>query len=383
MRSIYDIPKLTIKQVQNSKCGRLGDGEGLWLETSPTLKRRFLIRFSRNGKVSEKALGLFPVMTLAGAREAAMTFKRQLARGVEPQRKATFAEIARDVVLNRRASFKSGSSSHHRWEWLYRCAKPLHDLDCQSVTVDDVVRVLKPYAVTKPATCEKLRGFIEAVMDASIVRGLRTSPNPATWKSRLSHVMPKRVTLSNHNAALSVADMPAFIADLRLKGGTVARALVFTVLTCARKSETLALEWSWISDGVITMPASAMKQGREHRVPLSGPALAILNEQRVLSLSKERATGDLVFPNPGTGRRLHPSSFNDLMKRMGSVATPHGAARASFSVWAQENTDADSAVIEGCLSHVIGNATTRAYLRSDNLAKRRELLGLWADFLSR
>jgi integrase len=257
-----------------------------------------------------------------------------------------------------------------------RYAKPLHDLDVGSIKVDDVVTTLKPVWLTKPATGERLRGLIEAVMDAAIVRGLRTSPNPAAWKSTLSHVLPRRVALSNgHHRALEVCDMPVFIADLNKIGGTVAQALIFTVLTASRKNEVLSLEWGWITSGVITIPAAAMKQGREHRIALSTPALAILEAQRALGVS-----GPLVFPSPNTGRKLDSSCFNDLMKRMGVNATPHGVARASFAMWAQENTDADSAVIEACLSHVTGNATTRSYLRSDNLDKRHQLLDAWATY---
>src|ERR1700722_4433730 len=172
--------KLTQKQVANSKPGRLGDkgGSGLILETSPTLKRRWLIRFSRNGKVTESALGLYPYVTLAEARTKAFEVRRSLAGGSAPRRSVTFSTVANDVLEGKLASFKQGSSSHRRWAWTLRYATPLNDLDVAKITTDDVIQLLTPLYKAKPQTADRVRAAIETVLNAAKVRDLRTGENP-------------------------------------------------------------------------------------------------------------------------------------------------------------------------------------------------------------
>jgi integrase len=371
--------RLTARQVATSKPGRIGDGEGLWLETSPTLKRRWLIRYSRPSGlgVTESALGSATYMTLAEAREAAYEFKRNLARGILPVRKATFGAVAADVLEARSARFKSGSQTARHWvKWLTYC-KPLSDHDVGLLSVEEVLGVLKPLYRTKPAAANGVRSVMEAVFAAAKVRGLRSTDNPAIWRNNLDHVLaPRRKLVRGHHAAMAYGDVPEFMRALQDQGGVVSQALRFLVLTALRKNEVLGLKWSDVDSNLLTIPADRMKQGREHRVPLSPAAIAILEEQRALGVS-----GDLIFPSPyAEGKAINLSAINDMMGRMGIKATVHGF-RSSFRDFAGDKTDAAAETAEACLAHSLGQVE-RAYRRGDALEKRRKLMVEWADFIT-
>ena len=179
----------------------------------------------------------------------------------------------------------------------------------------------------------------------------------------------------NH-AALPYAEAPALYRALGDED-VVGRATRFLMLTALRKMEAVEARWSEVSDGVLTIGADRMKTSKAHRVPLSATALAILDHQRSLD-----EISDYVFTSPrGIGKPLAPSAVNDMLKRLGVGGTVHGL-RTTFAMWAQEQAF-DSVLIEQALAHVVGNATTRAYLRSDNLERRRDLMNAWASYLTR
>jgi integrase len=254
---------------------------------------------------------------------------------------------------------------------------PLHDLDCGSITVDQIVAVLKPLHLTKPATAEKFRGFLSACFDATIARGLRTSSNPADKKT-LGVVLPKRASQTKHLAALAYTEAPALFKALE-REGTAGRVMRLLMLTGCRKMEIVNLRWSeWNeAEDMLILPASRTKMGRDFRVPLSEAAIAILRQQRAFGVTSEYA-----FPSPHRPTRpLSPSIMNDLLKRLSVTETVHGF-RTTMSIYLQEVAKADVFLIEQCLAHQIGNAATRAYLRSDNLERRKDLLEMWGRYLT-
>jgi integrase len=231
-----------------------------------------------------------------------------------------------------------------------------------------------------PRVADRVRALMADVFSAAKVRGYFTGDNPCLWKGTLDQVLPRRPALVNH-AALPHAEAPALYRALEAEG-VVGRATQFLMLTALRKMEAVEARWAEIdmvggsSPPMITIVAERMKTSKAHRVPLSAPALAILESQRALG-----EISDFVFTSPrGIGKPLAPSAVNDLLGRLGIATTVHGL-RTTFATWAQEQTSADPMIIEGCLAHSIGNATTRAYLRSDNLDKRAKLMSEWAAFL--
>jgi integrase len=150
-----------------------------------------------------------------------------------------------------------------------------------AVDVGLVLKAIEPIWTTKPETAVRVRGRVEAILDWATARGYRTGDNPARWKGHLDKLLPSRrkVRRVKHHAALPYAELATFMAMLREREGVSARALEFLILTAARTGEAIGARWSEIdlAKAVWTIPQERMKGGREHRVPLSGAAVAALN----------------------------------------------------------------------------------------------------------
>jgi integrase len=367
------VGKLTARQVQTAKGpARLIDGDGLTLEISATGRKRWLLRFSQSGRVTERALGAAEFVSLAQARDKAFEFRKSLANGTTPARKITFGEIAKEVLASKvhlRPSTASQMGSHLR-----HCA-PLHDRRIASLSVDDCTALLAPLYASVPRVADRVRALMADVFSAAKVRGHFTGDNPCIWKGTLDQILPRRPALVNH-AALDWHEAPALYRALESEG-VVGRATQFLMLTALRKMEAVEAKWAELDGDVLTISSERMKTSKAHRVALSAPAQAIIEMQRSLG-----EISDYVFSSPrGIGKPLAPSAVNDLLQRLGIATTVHGL-RTTFATWAQEQTDFDGALIEQALAHSIGNATTRAYLRSDNLDKRRDLMSQWATYLT-
>jgi integrase len=370
---------LTARFISTAKPGRHLDSQvkGLYLEVSPLSKgRRYVLRYSRpNGAgVTETSIGDASLISLSEARTQALEFRRSLKLGHVSPKRVTFSVLAKDVLAAKLISFKEGTTTGTQWKRFFAMAAPLNDKDVAAITIADVLAVLTPLWQTKPSSADRTRTAIEAVLDAAIVRGFRTSPNVARWKGTLSLLLPKRRALVKHHPAMPYSQVPAFMARMRETGGPVARAMQFTILTALRKGEVLNLVWSDIDGDVLTIPGERMKTGREHRVPLSLPALAIIEAQRELGMS-----GDYVFPNPLKGKRLSDGAFNDALTRWDCDYTIHGFG-SSFRDFAGDMTDAAAEVAEACLAHSLG-PTERAYRRGTAMEKRRQLMCEWANFI--
>src|SRR5262249_49667651 len=245
-----------------------------------------------------------------------------------------------------------------------------------------VLRVLEPIWTAKPETAGRVRGRIESILDWAKVRGHRAGENPARWRGHLDKMLPARskVRRVEHHAALPYAELPGFLATLREQEGIAARALEFAILTAARTGEVIEARWDEIDflDKIWTVPGTRMKAGREHRVPLSGGVLTILQEVRPL----RHAEDGFVFPGGKLGRPLSTMAFLRVLRRMERRdLTAHGF-RSSFRDWCAERTKFPSEVAEMALAHTISDKTVAAYNRSDLFGKRRRLMEVWAQFLT-
>jgi len=243
------------------------------------------------------------------------------------------------------------------------------------VALEHVLSVLKPIWQDKAETASRVRGRIESVLDFAGVRGWRDGENPARWRGHLAHLLPKRQKLSRgHLAAMPYRDVPQFMASLREQAGIAAMALEFTVLTACRTGEVLGCRWNEIDFDrkIWTIPASRMKAGREHRVPLGEPASAILQQ-----LAAAKVGEHVFFGNKGNP--LSGAAMLATLKRLGHTCTVHGF-RSSFRDWCGNETSFPREIAEGCLAHVAGDSTEPAYRRSDALEKRRALMESWANY---
>ena len=229
----------------------------------------------------------------------------------------------------------------------------------EAIDTEAVVRVLRPIWQTKTETASRLRGRIEKVVSFAIVQGWRAGPNPAVWRGHLELMFPARAKVCpvQHYAALDWREAPAFLAKLREQDSMGALALQFAILTATRSGEVRGATWAEIDieRAVWTIPASRMKARKEHRVPLSTPALALLQSVELL-----RTEGGPVFPGPLLRRPLAKVTLRRPLARAGrGDLTAHGF-RSTFRDWAAEAT--------GHPNHVVEQASdTRSATRSRQL----------------
>lgn len=278
-----EINRLNARAVATiSEQGRHADGGGLYLSISPNGGRRWVFLYRWHRKPTEIGFGSARDVTLARARELARQARGNLAEGINPKdarkpsESATFGECADRVIEAMRPSWRNEKHAA-QWEMTLRhYAAPLRRLPVDKINTDDVLSVLKPLWNVKPETASRLRGRIERVLDAAKAQGLRSGENPARWRGHLDQLLPKRQRLTRgHHAAMTYADVPAFISALQSRQATAALALEFAILTAARSGEVLGARWNEFDlDGAVwTVPAERMKAGREHRVPLSRRAV--------------------------------------------------------------------------------------------------------------
>jgi integrase len=378
--------KLTARKVETAKPGKYSDGGNLYLIVSETGSRKWVLRFTWRGKPKEMGLGGAASVSLAEAREKAATARRRIAQGINPidERKLeggipTFGEMADDVRQSLSEGFRN---EKHKAQWkstLENYAAPLRARPVDTIGTDDVLAVLKPIWTTKAETASRVRGRIEKVLDAAKAKGFRDGENPARWRGHLDHLLPRPSKLARgHHAALPYEDIAAFVAKLRKREASAALALELCILTAARSGEVLGMQWSEIDleKKIWTVPANRMKAGREHRVPLSPRAIAILRQLEKLTL------GEFVFPGQARNKPLSNMAMEMVLRRMKiENATVHGF-RSSFRDWAGNVSSFPREVAETALAHVIGDKAEQAYRRSDALEKRRKLMDQWAAYCS-
>lgn len=380
-RSIHKMSAM--KAAKLTAPGRHSDGGGLYLAIDPSGRRRWVFMYTRNGKRIELGIGGGRDLPLARAREEAATFRTLLATGGDPkaerlraQQSQSFGAVADRYVEVMRPSWRNAK---HAAQWqmtLTKYAAPIRALPVNEIATQDILAVLEPLWQKTPETAERLRGRIENVLDAAKARGLRAGENPARWRGHLDQLLPKRQRLARgHHAALAFEMLPAFVADLRTRHAVAARALEFTILTAARSGEVLGATWNEIDvqKEVWTIPASRMKAGREHRIPLSSRAMELLAAQLELN-----SVGP-VFRSSNSVSPLSSMAMAMLLRRMKSDITVHGF-RSTFRDWASETTGFSHEVCEMALAHTIANRAEAAYRRGDLFDKRRKLMEAWAGY---
>lgn len=294
----------------------------------------------------------------------------------------TFRQCAQHYIEAQKGAW---SSQRHVKQWQSTLARyaypvlgdvPVAEIDGNSKGTDLIVRVLEPLWSRKTATASQLRGRIENVIDWATARGYRGGANPARWRGHLDKLLPAtgKIAPVKHHAALPYSEMPAFMKKLRAEQGTAAQALEFTILTAGRTSEVLGVKRSEIDrkGRMWTIPAERMKARKEHRVPLSDAALAIIDAA---------PAGEYLFPHAKQRKPLSEKAMRVLFDRLGirGMITRHGF-RSTFRDWAAETTHYPNEVLEMALAHTVGNKVEAAYRRGDLLTKRHQLMADWEAF---
>lgn len=397
------INKLTATRVAKEKRpGLHPDGGGLYLQVTRGLdgdpRKSWVLKFRSpaTGKLREMGLGPAGNLELAKVRQRAAAALDLVRDGVDPIEHRKAERIRRQTEAATVVTFKQASerfieahkrswkNEKHQEQWaatLETYAYPvMGSLPVQLIDINLVLRVIEPIWQTKTETASRLRSRIERILDWAQTRGLREGENPARWRGRLENVLPARRMAQRvkHHPALPYAQIGIFLKQLRERKGIAARALEFTIMTAARTGETLQAKWSEIDldQALWTVPAVRMKSRREHRVPLSTEAIAIITP-----LKLDRKDDDWVFP--GLKEDAPLSSMLTVLKHMDRTdITVHGF-RSTFADWAADRTDFNPQVAEAALAHIVGDKVEAAYRRSDLFGKRRELMQAWAEYCVR
>ena len=331
--------RLTARAVATAtKPGLYADGGGLYLRIGSSGAKSWCLRYMLGGKAREMGLGGLAKIGLADARKKAAAQRLLLVEKIDPLERREAENSAKKTEAARSIRFEQCAKTYieaHRVGWrnvkhaqqwentLSAYVYPIFgSVPVGHVDVAMVMKVLEPLWTAKPETAGRVRGRIEAVLDWSKVRGLRDGENPARWRGHLDHLLPARskVRQVRHHAALPYDELGAFIKELRSNEGTAATALEFLILTAGRTGEVIGARWSEIDfkSRVWTVPAQRMKGGREHRVPLSKPAIALLERVR-------RQGTEFIFPGLHQTRPLSNMALLVLLRRMGrSDVTAHG-----------------------------------------------------------
>ena len=359
------------------------DGHGLNLRVDPSGARRWVQRLVVRGRPRMLGLGGYPLVSLAEAREAAFANRKIARSGGDPfaaRRRArgvpTFEEAAATVFALHRSGWRSADYSASLVRLFRRYVHPhIGTLAVSDVTTADVLTVLTPIWHAKPNSARRVRQRIGAVMKWAVAQGYRQD-NPAG--DVLGQALGRQHAVVRHMRALPHREVADAIRRMHATSAPTAVKLAFEflVLTAARSGEVRAATWDEmdLDAAVWTMPASHTKSNREHRVPLSHRAVAILQEAR-------RLGRDLLFPST-RGRQLRDTAISRVLNDLGIAAVPHGF-RSSFRDWAAEQTNARQDVIEASLAHLVRDPTVAAYARSDLFERRRRLLDDWAAYLGK
>jgi len=414
MRRAKELSAIEVKRLDHPGGERkfiaaVGGVPGLCLQILPSGSKSWILRAVVGDKRRDIGLGSYREVTLSMARDRAREARDMIWRGIDPIEHRKSVRAAMIASQKRGLLFKDAVEKYAaakldelvddkqrtRWRGMLTAHALPHigDMLVSDITVQDIQRTLAPIWSEKTETARKLRARIEAVLSWAIVAGHRPAPNPAVWRGNLDALMPKpsKVSKAENHPALALTDAAAWFAALRQREGIGSRALEFLTLCASRSGEVRGATWAEIDleARLWTVPAARMKGDREHRVPLTADAVALLK-----ALPRMAGT-DLVFPAVRGGplsdmtlsaltRRMHEAELAEgragwLDARSGRPIVPHGL-RSTFRDWAAE-TGQDRDMAEIALAHTVGSEVERAYRRSDMLERRRELMAAWGRFL--
>jgi integrase len=388
------IHKLNPRKVMSASPGKYEDGGGLRLVVSDAGARKWVLRFTINGKRREMGLGSFPDIELGEARSKASNCRILAKEGIdpiearraEPEAIPTFSTCAANYIRAHRKGWKNAKHARQWVRTLKTYARPIiGERPVDAVSTEDILEILSPIWTTKTETAKRVQGRIENILDFAAAHKYRDRLSPARWRGHLDMLLPKpaRVKTVKHHPAMPYTDVPAFMGLLSQNGSVSALALRLLILTATRTSEVLQAQWSEIDieKAIWTIPATRMKARREHRVPLSDAMLADLS-------ALPRIDGNpYLFPGARFGKPLSNMALLQLMRGMGYGVNgvhgdyvPHGF-RSSFRDWSGEASSFPRDVAEMALAHTIENKVEAAYRRGDLFEKRRLMMQSWSNYL--
>ena len=372
---------LNVMKAKKLGKGKFADGRGLWLWKRNQQRGQWFLRFVINGKRREMGLGAWPDVSIAEAREAAEEARKLVRKGIDPvqdrqKRKnqaapLTLAEAIQGCFEAKQAELKDDGQAG---KWLSSLS--VHVIPkIGKVPVVDVDQhllkgVLNPIWHDKPDAARKALNRLNLTLKHAAALGLDVDLQAG---AKAKALLGKQRHVVRHIPSIPYKDASAFYKMLCGKQTPSCYALRFLMLTVARSGEVRFASYDEIDGATWLIPSVRTKTDRDHRIPLTKQAKAVIKEAR---MSDEQV---LLFPSQ-TGRALSDVAMSKFMKDLGLDARPHGF-RSTFRTWAEEMTDADREVKEAVLAHVVDGEVERAYQRSDRFKKRKALMIEWARFL--
>jgi integrase len=384
---------------REEKPGKYADGDGLYLIVTGPTSKNWSYRYWFKGKERWHGLGSFKDVSLKEARlarDAARLLVKgdrntagvdlvQEKRAAREEKKAqgtaekskTFEQCAQAYIDEHWTSW----SKKHRAQWpssLKAYAYPIiGHLTIAEIRPSHIHDLLKPIWTEKRETANRVRGRIETIIAKNVDVDDADFRNPAELTKQLREKLPKRLKrVVRHHPALPYAEASYFMTVLFGTPAVAAEMLRFLILTACRTNEVVEARWSEIdrAGSIWKIPGARMKMEEDHHVPLSDPALALLEKMR------NGSQAELIFPNP-EGGQFSENAMLAVLDRLGyGHVTVHGF-RSTFATWAEECTDYPEGVREAALAHKYKSETTAAYQRGQKLEKRRALMKDWASFL--
>ena len=367
--------------------GRYPDGEGLMLLVKSSGSRTWVLRMQANGQRRDFGLGAYPAVTLKEAREGASEKRKAFRAGEDPSRagRAARAAVAAvptfgDLAIRAHADRKEGwRNEKHRAQWLSslrtHAFPAIGGRPVDKVTAADVCDVLKPIWLTRPETARRVMQRIGTVLDLAYTNGHRPSEAPMR---AIGKGLPSQPGKDRHLAALPYTAVAALMAKLGECDTSGRLALRFLTLTAARSGEARGATWEEIdlATATWTVPASRMKAGRQHAVPLSQAALDVLT---AAAKARTGVEGEPIFAGL-RGKPLSDMTLGKVLRTaVGGKWTVHGM-RTAFRTWVANETDYAGEIAESALAHINPNKVEKAYQRTDFFEKRKPLMADWAAY---
>jgi integrase len=380
---------LNPNQVKSLQSGAHADGGGLYLVVRDSGERAWSFRFTApDGKRAAMEFAKIADLSLSEARDKAREYRLGLKDGVDPRAK-------KRIEVKGGTTFKAFAEAQYP-DWCKGChpdeakawarsiadMNSLHDLKLHEITTEDVLTALKTIWWEKPVTADRTRQRLERLFDAAKALKLRTGDNPAAWRGNLKTLLPSARKLNKKtkkgHASVPYSKAPALMVALRYDLGTSARCVETAILTVARSQEIRLMEWSELDSDAKTwrVPAHKMKMKKEHLVPLSDQAIAIIQSMP--------RVGRYVFPSDQADEHapFYPNALTECIKRAGFKATMHGM-RTSFRTWSDDSVEHNfrREVLEHCLAHIEGDEAEKSYWTGEMIERRRIVLQAWADYV--
>ena len=370
---------------------KVADGDGLHLLVQPNGNKLWRFRYRFAGVEKMLALGTYPATSIADARAKRDEARKLIETGVDPSvrkkldrltaeaaSRTTFKLIAAEHVANLTANGASPVTvQKHRW-LLEDVAAPIANRPITDIASAELLDLLKRIETSgRRETAKRLRATISTVFRLAIVT-LRATHDPTT-------ALKGALLRPNVKPRAAITDEKKFGALLRAIDEfdgwpTIGAAIHFLALTCARPGEVRYASRAEINFEKATwrIPAERTKMRRQHEVPLSKQAIAVL--EKIWPLSNN---GELIFPSIRSNRKpLSDNAMNSSFRRMGYTkdeVTAHGFRATASTILNERGYNPD--VIEAVLGHQPLNAIRRTYNRASYWPERVRLMQEWGDML--